>query len=120
MSLRCPLPAKDIQEGGQAQQRHIRRSQGERLMYHGGNMPRGGPPWRFPNKGDISTPLANGCFSRNREVRHGLCTIAGPRISDDPRPAHVHNPSRSGMKGNIFMINNSSSESSLVDSKLPL
>ena len=54
MSLRCTLPAKDIQEGGQAQQRHIRRSQGERFLYHYDNMLCGGPPWRFLNEGDIS------------------------------------------------------------------
>jgi hypothetical protein len=74
----------------------------------------------FSIKGVYLLPLGKGCYSRNHEARRGLCTIAPPRISDDPQRAHVHNPSRGGTKGNVIMMNNNSSESSLVDSKLPL
>jgi hypothetical protein len=65
-------------------------------------------------------PHGKGSYSTNHEARRGLCTIAPPRISYDPQRAHVQNPSRGDAKVNVFMINNNSSESSLVDSKLPL
>ena len=46
---------------------------------------------------EVSTvPLGKGCYSRNHEVRRG------------------------GAKVNVFMRNSNGSESSLVDSKLPL
>ena len=70
---------------------------------------------------EVSTvPLGKGRYSRNHEVRRGLCTIAPLRISDDPQRAHVYNPSQADVKGNVCMTNSNSSESLLVDSKLPL
>ena len=65
-------------------------------------------------------PLGKGSYSKNHEVRRGLCTIATLRISDDPQRAHVHNPGRVDEKGNVFMTNSNSSEPLLVDLKLPL
>jgi hypothetical protein len=42
---------------------------------------------------EVSTvPLRKVCYSRNHELRRGFCTIAPPRIFDDPQRAHVHNP----------------------------
>jgi hypothetical protein len=70
---------------------------------------------------EISTvPLGKGRYSSNHEVRRGLCTIAPLRISDDPQRAHVHNPTEGDGTVNVFMTNSNSSESLLVDSKLPL
>jgi hypothetical protein len=65
-------------------------------------------------------PLGKGNYSRNHEVRRGLCTIAPLRISDDPQSAHVHNPTEGAVTVNVFMRNSNSSESISVDSKLPL
>jgi hypothetical protein len=65
-------------------------------------------------------PLGKGSYFKNHEVRHGLCTIAPLRISDDPQRAHVHNPTEGDGTVNVFMMNSNSSESLLVDSKLPL
>jgi len=70
---------------------------------------------------EVSTvPLGKGSDSRNHEVRRGLCTIAPPRISDDPQRAHVHNPSQVDATDNVFMRNSNSFGPLLVDSKLPL
>ena len=70
---------------------------------------------------EVSTvPLGKGSYSRNHEVRRGLCTIASLRISDDPQRAHVHNPTQGDGTVNVFMMNSNSFESLLVDSKRPL
>lgn len=74
----------------------------------------------FSIEGVSQVPLGKGNYSRNHDVRRGLCTIAPLRISDDPQRAHVHNPIEGDGTVNVFMMNSTSSEPSLVDSKLPL
>ena len=74
----------------------------------------------FSIEGVSQVPLGKGNYSRNHDVRRELCTIAPLRISDDPQRAHVNNPSQVDATVNVFMMNSNSSESLLVDSKLPL
>jgi hypothetical protein len=74
----------------------------------------------FPIAEVSTVPPGKGCYSGNHGGRRGLCTIAPLRFSDDPQRVHAHNPIQGDGTVNVFMTNSNSSESLLVDSKLPL